>query len=216
MFSFSIKVNASSILLTPNCSPAGPITRTSFAFAGRNGYIMEEFIYDRDVLTEIKISRKNANLDGKTEVHRFFYENQALIKIERICQNGYKELLYTTKKPNFNKIKEDTYNSLKHLITAYKGDFASFGIEGFLDQPHPMLCVCFTTESSPSDLIADWNVQMYDVWMYDWLLNDTQEKKCAKIIAEIVVKLVEDESPPRFGEARCRVWQQSEHVGRYR
>lgn len=167
-------------------------TQLYLAFAGRNGYIIEEFVYDKDVLKEIRIDRRENNLDSETEIHRFLYENQKLIQIERVCQNGYKELRYTTKKPNFNKIKEDTYNSLKNLITDYKGDFTSFGIEGFIDQQHPMFCVCFTGESNPSDLIADWNVQMYDVWVYGWQLNDSQEKKCAKIISEIIVELVEE------------------------
>ena len=167
-------------------------TQLYLAFAGRNGHIIEEFIYDRDVLTEIRISRRKDNLDSQTEIHRFLYEDQKLIQIERICQNGYKELTYTIKKPDFSKIKEDIYNSLKNLITDYKGDFASFGIEGFIEQQHPMFCVCFTGESSPCDLIADWNGQLHNVWVYDWQLNDTQEKKCAKIIAEIIVELVEE------------------------
>lgn len=86
-------------------------TKLSLAFAGRNGFIVEEFIYDGDVLTEIKITRSKAKPDSQTEEHKFVYENHKLIQIERICQNGYRELKYTTKKPNFNKIKEDTYKS---------------------------------------------------------------------------------------------------------
>lgn len=29
-------------------------------------------------------------------------------------------------------------------------------------------------------------------WVYDWQLNDAQEKKCVKLIAEIIVGLVEE------------------------
>lgn len=174
-------------------------TQLCLAFAGRNGHIVEEFAYDGDILTEIKISRDDSSYDrnisrynNSIERHRFIYKGKALVQIERICDNGYKELLYTTKKPNFSKIKEDTYSSLKKLIVNYQGEFASFGIEGFLDQQHPMLCVCFTDDHHPSDLIAEWNVEMHDIWVYDWQFNDSQEKKCVKIIAEIIVELINE------------------------
>lgn len=167
-------------------------TKLNLAFAGRNGFIVEEFVYDEDVLTEIKITRSKASSDNQTEVLKFVYENHKLIQIERICQNGYRELRYTTKKPNFNKIKEDTYNALMRTIADYSGAFTAFGIEGFIDQQQPMLCACFTNENQPSDLIADWNVEMQDLQLYDWQFNDLQEKKCVKIIAEIIVALVEE------------------------
>ena len=167
-------------------------TKLSLAFAGRNGFIVEEFIYDGDVLTEIKITRSKAKPDSPTEEHKFVYENHKLIQIERICQNGYRELKYTTKKPSFNKIKEDTYKALKSTITDYTGNFTAFGIEGFVDQQQPMLCVCFTDENEPSDLIADWGAEMHDLQLYDWQFNDSQEKKCVKIIGEIIVQLVEE------------------------
>lgn len=167
-------------------------TKLDLAFAGRNGFIVEEFVYNEDVLTEIKITRSKAKTDTQTEVHKFVYENHKLIQIERICQNGYRELRYTTKKPNFNKIKEDTYKALKRIIVDYTSAFTSFGIEGFVDQQQPILCVCLTNEIQPSDLIADWNVEMHDLQLYDWQFNDSQEKKCVKIIAEIIVELVEE------------------------
>lgn len=167
-------------------------TKLDLAFAGQNGFIIEEFVYDEDVLTEIKITHSKANPDDQTEVHKFVYENHKLIQIERICQNGYRELRYTTKKPNFNKIKEDTYKALKRIIADYTGTFTAFGIEGFVDQQQPMLCVCFTNENQPSNLIADWNTEMHDLQLYDWQFNDSQEKKCVKIIAEIIVALVEE------------------------
>ncbi len=166
-------------------------TQLYLAFAGRNGYIVEEFIYDKDMLAEIKISRSKASPNDQVEIHRFIYESQKLIQIERICQNGYRELCYTTKKPNFNKIKEDIYNKLKNMIADYKEDFTSFGIEGFIDQQQPMFCVCFTDDVQPSDLIADWNVEMFDVWVYDWQFNDAQEKKCIKMIGEIIIEFIE-------------------------
>ncbi|MCM1188150.1 MAG: hypothetical protein NC541_02510 [bacterium] len=163
-------------------------TRLCLVYAGCNGYIVEEFVYDKDVLTEIQISRDN----NHTEIHKFAYDDRKLIQIERICRNGYKELIYTTKKPNFNKMKEDTYNSIKKLITNYKAEYTSFGIEGFIDQQQPMFCICFTADNQPSDLIADWNTEMYDVWIYDYQFSEPQERKCVKIIAEIIVELVEE------------------------
>ena len=167
-------------------------TKLNLTFAECNGYIVEEFVYDEDVLTEIKITQSKVNSNNQNEVHKFVYENHNLIQIERICQNGYRELSYTTKKPNFNKIKEDIYNTLKRTIVDYTGAFTAFGIEGFIDQQQPMLCVCITNKNQPSDLIADWNVEMQDLQLYDWQFNDAQEKKCAKIIAEIIVALVEE------------------------
>lgn len=167
-------------------------TQLGLAFAGRNGFIVEEFVYDEDVLTEIKITRGKEKSDAKTEVQKFIYENQKLIQIERICQNGHRELTYTTKKPDFKKIKEDTYKTLKKIIDDQDDVFSSFGIEGFADQQEPMLCVCFTSEDQPGDLIADWNTEMYNLWLYDWRFSNTQEKKCIKIIAEIIVELVKE------------------------
>ena len=74
-------------------------TKLNLTFAERNGYIVEEFVYDEDVLTEIKITQSKVNSNNQNEVHKFVYENHNLIQIERICQNGYRELNYTTKKP---------------------------------------------------------------------------------------------------------------------
>lgn len=174
-------------------------TRLCLTFAGRNGHIVEEFIYDGELLEEIRISRDYSPYDrsisryqNDLERHRCIYEGQTLIQIERTCYNGYKELVYTTKKPNFNRIKESIYSDLKNIIANYQKDFVSFGIEGFLDQQQPMLCVCFTEDQNPSDLIADWNAKMHDVWVYDWQLDDSQEKKCVKIIAEVIVELTDE------------------------
>lgn len=167
-------------------------TKLCLSFAGRNGYCIEEFIYVGNVLREIRICRDIVGLGSQIENHRFVYEGQRLIQIERVCQNGYRELLYTTKKPNFSKIKKETYYNLKKLITNYKGAFISFGIEGFVDQQQPMFCVCFTEDNAPDDLIAEWNVKMHEVRLYDWQFSDSQEKKCVMIIAEIIVELVEE------------------------
>lgn len=167
-------------------------TNLCLSFSERNGFCVEEFIYTDGILKEIKICRDTVTPDNRTELHKFVYEGQNLVQIERVCQNGYSELNYTTKKPDFRKIKEEIYDTLKMLITHYGASFSSFGIEGFLDQHKPMFCVCFTDDNSPSALIADWNVKMHDVWIYDWQLNGAQEKTCAKIIAEIIVDLVEE------------------------
>ena len=174
-------------------------TQLRMAFAGRNGHIVEEFVYTGDILTEIKkicdyspYDRNISRYNNGVEWHRFLYEDRTLIQIERLCQNGYKELLYTTKRPKFSKIREDTYHALRELIINHQQDFLSFGIEGFLDQRQPMFCVCFTEDDHPSDLIADWNTEMHEIWVYDWQFNDSQEKKCVKMIAEIIVELIEE------------------------
>lgn len=167
-------------------------TQLRLSFTTYNDYIVEEFVYDKDALAEIKMTRGKAEADAQTEVHKFAYERHKLAQIERICQNGYRKLEYTTKKPDFSKMKEDTYKALKKIIADYRDDFTSFGIEGFVDQQQPMLCVCFTNENQPYDLIADWDTEMQDVWLYDWQFNDSQEKKCVKIIAEIIVDLVNE------------------------
>ena len=165
-------------------------TKLCLSYAERSGYCVEEFIYADHVLEEIRICRDNGKPDR--EIHRFIYEKQRLIQIERICQNGYRGLLYTTKRPDFGKIKQEIYRNLKELITEKKGAFAAVGIEGFIDQHQPMLCVCFTKDPAPSDLIADWNTEMHDICLYDWQFKDSQEKKCAKVIAEIIVELAEE------------------------
>lgn len=167
-------------------------TEISLSFSESSGCCVEEFHYADGVLKEIQISRDTAAPENRMEIHRFVYEGQALAQIERVCKNGYRELIYTTKKPDFSKMKEDIRTTLKKLIANHGGSFSSFGIEGFIDQQQPMLCVCFSEDNAPGDLIADWNVKMHDVWLYDWQFNDTQKKKCAKIIAEIIVEFVEE------------------------
>ena len=167
-------------------------TEICLSFSESNGCCVEEFHYADGVLKEIQISRDAAAPENRTETHRFVYEGKTLVQIERLCQNGYRELIYTTKKPDFRKMKEDIYNNLKKLIVNYGASFSSFGIEGFIDQQQPMLCVCFTEDHTPGDMIADWNVKMHDVQLYDWQLNDAQKKKCAKIIAEVTVELAEE------------------------
>lgn len=167
-------------------------TKLKLAFTQNNDYIAEEFIYNGEVLTEIKIRRWDGISDEQMEIHKFIYDNNKLIQILRVCQNGYRELLYTTKKPNFKKMKEDTYNSLKMLVADYKDDFGSFGIEGFIDQKEPMICVCFAKSSCPHEYIADWKEEMQDIYLYDWQFSYEQEKKCIKMIAEIIADLVEE------------------------
>ena len=174
-------------------------TQLFLAYSDRVGHIVEEFAYEGDFLTEIKISRDYSPYDksisrynNSIEWNRFIYEGKTLIQIERICQNGYKGLNYTTKRPNFNKIKKDTYGSLRKLIANYNWDFISLGLEGFLDQQQPTLCVCFTEDDRPSDLISEWNAEMHSIEVYDWQFNEAQEKKCVKIIAEIIVELIDE------------------------
>lgn len=167
-------------------------TQLCLSYAGHNGYCVEEFVYDDGILIEIRTSHGRTNLDKKVEIHRFAYESRNLIQIERICQNGYKELLYTTKTPDFSKIKENTYKDLRDMIVNYNGNFASFGIEGFIDQQQPMFCICFSEDKQPSDLIADWDTEMFEFRVYDWRLSGTQEKKAVKMIAEIIIDLVNE------------------------
>ena len=122
----------------------------------------------------------------------FIYEKDKLIMIAQICSDGSKRIKYTAKKPNFKKIQKDVYDNLKELISEQNKEFKAFGIEGFLDQQPPGICICFTVNENPSDLIADWNVEMNNIDVYDWQLNEEQEKKCVKMIAEIIVSLANE------------------------
>lgn len=167
-------------------------TTLCLSYAWRSGYFATEYIYEDNMLKEMRCYEDFFTYGTGTEIKKFIYEGQKLIQIEYTRQDGEKGLRYTTKRPNFTKIKDVAYNGLKKLITDYKGNFTSLGIEGFIDQQQPMFCVCFTNDSTPNNHIAEWNVEMHDVNLYDWQFNDTQMKKCIKIIAEIIVELVEE------------------------
>lgn len=162
-------------------------TKLCFSFSShfQVGRIAEEFIYENNVLKEINIGKSDGNYKDI-----FIYEKDKLIMIEHMYPDGVRRLRYTTKKPNFKKIWADVEAKLKQIICEQNDDYNAFGIEGFIDQQQPMICVCFTKEENPADLIADWNAAMNNIEIYDWRFNDEQEKKCAKMIAEIIVSLV--------------------------
>lgn len=161
-------------------------TEISISYAGTNGYIVEEFKYNCGDLAEILIKRPTM-----TERHVFQYEAGKLAQIVRVCENGYRELMYSTKKPDFEGIRREMYAFLLALIEK-QGDYAAVGIEGFLDQSQPSVCVCFTGEAEPPALIADWGCGMMNIPVYDYQFSDSQLRKCVKIIAEILIQLVQE------------------------
>lgn len=155
------------------------------AFAGSNGYIVEQVYRECGVPVEVRIWC--SIVDGE-EVHRFHYDGQKMALIERICENGYREVLYTTKKPDFTAIRGTVDAALRESI-GRQGDFVCLGIDGFLDQMQPMLCIWFSQEEATPELIADWGTEMIPVPVNDWMLSDAQLKKCVKLVAEILVEL---------------------------
>lgn len=160
----------------------------SFSSHIQGGKVVEEFIYEDNKLKEINIGRTEGNYKDIC-----IYEKDKLIMIEKIYPNGNRGLCYTTKKPNFKKIRADIETNLKRIIREQSEEYTAFGIEGFLDQQKPNIYVCFTKEEKPSDLIADWNVTMNEIEVYNWQFNEEQEKKCVKMIAEIIISLVDEQ-----------------------
>lgn len=158
------------------------------AFAGKNGYIVEESIREDGILREVRISR---SVVDQQESHRFHYDGETLALIERICDNGYRGVIFTTKKPDFEAIREQVDGALRAVI-GERGDFSCLGIDGFLDQQQPMLCLWVTKESEPPELIADWARKAADVPIWDWMFSDAQLKNCVKLVAEILVELVQE------------------------
>lgn len=152
-----------------------------------SGNSAQEYIYNGELLEAINLGYTDG--DYKDE---FTYKDNTLIMIERIYPNGYKRVLYTTKKPNFNKLREAVYQQLKEEIVNYKNDFKCLGIEGFLDQQNPDFSICFETSDNPNDSIADWNSEMITIPVYDFHFSDEQLNKCMKIMAEIIVELVNE------------------------
>ena len=55
-----------------------------------------------------------------------------------------------------------------------------------------MLCLWVTKESEPPELIADWARKAADVPIWDWMFSDAQLKNCVKLVAEILVELVQE------------------------
>lgn len=157
------------------------------AFAGSNGYIVEEFFRVNGSVQEVRIMRSAVDW---WEVHRFHYDGQKLALIERICENGHREVLYTTKKPDFSEIRWQIDTALRSITE--QGGFACLGVEGFLDQPQPMLCLCVSKEKEPPELIADWGGEMIHVPVWEWMLSDAQMKTCVKLVAELLVVLAQE------------------------
>lgn len=164
-------------------------TNLCFSYSShfQGGKVIEKFIYEDNLLKQINIGR----VDGDYK-DIFFYEKDKLIMIEHVFPNGNKRLCYTTKKPNFKKIRVNLETKLKKMINEQNDKYSAFGIEGFLDQHNPIICVFFTNEEKPSHLIADWNVTMNDIEIYDWIFSEEQERKCIKMIAEMIVSLIDE------------------------
>lgn len=164
-------------------------TQLSLSFSNNRygGFTVEKFLYEDNCLREVNIGREDGNYKDV-----FIYENNKLIMIEQIYPNGNKRIKYTVKKPNFKKIQNNVYDRLKDIICNQNGEFKAIGIEGFLDQQKPDICVCFTANENPGDLIADWNAEMNSIEIYDWQLSAEQEKRCIKTVAEIIVSLVNE------------------------
>ncbi|MDE6209788.1 MAG: hypothetical protein K2M73_08990 [Lachnospiraceae bacterium] len=162
-------------------------TNLCLSYAGSNGYIVDEYVYEESKLKEILIGRD----DGDSK-DTFFYEENELIMIEHTSKEGIKRIKYTTKKPKFEKIRKDVYTYLKSAITDYQKDFRAIGIEGFLDQDPPHFCISFENKPIPSELIAEWDSEMETIFVWDFQFDEKQLKKCIKIIAEVIVELVQE------------------------
>lgn len=160
-------------------------TELCLSYSRRNGFCAEEFCYEGGLLRRVRVIRE------QTEVHEFFYDGQALAQIIRVCPNRCRELLYSTKKPDLARIGQMVLTHLRQLI-GEAGDFRAIGIEGFLDQNQPMLCVTFSAEEEPPELIADWGVPFADLAVDDWCLNPPQLRQCVKLIAQILVQLEQE------------------------
>lgn len=163
-------------------------TNRCLSFAERTGCAVEEFIYEEGVLKEINIGRNDG--DHKDT---FIYEKDKLNMIKHTWPNGNSKISYTIKKPNFKTIKSDIYNKLRRRIDEQSGKFKAVGLEGFLDQQPSAIYVCFTGEEHPGELIADWKTEMEEIRVYDWQFNNEQERKAVKIVAEIIVELVNED-----------------------
>lgn len=160
-------------------------TKLCLSYSRRNGFCAEEFCYEGGLLRKVRVIRE------QPEVQEFCYDGQALAQILRICPNGYREVLYTTKKPDLVGIGQMLELRLRQLI-GDAGDFQAIGIEGFLDQNQPMICVAFSREEQPPELIADWGVPFSEIAVNDWCFTQSQLKQCVKLIAQLLVQLEQE------------------------
>lgn len=169
-------------------------TECCLTYTGRNGYQVSEYIYESDLLIKIINCYGNEFSDFKAMHYDFIYENSKLIQIIREHRsNGYKQICYTTKRPDFEGIRQYIYSNLSEMIRN-EGEFSAIGIEGFIDQTLPEICVCFSRDEKPEESIADWKTDMKAIVFLDYQLTDTQEKKCVKLIAEILTRLAQEGS----------------------
>lgn len=151
------------------------------------GFIAEDFLYNGVRLREVQISRAEGDYTDA-----FTYGSGKLSLIVKTYPNGGTRVVYTTRKPNFKAIRQEVSAALKAHIAARQAPFTAIGIEGFLDQAPPHFALCFETAEAPKDLLADWNCAMEAISVYDFPFSDAQFRRCVKIMAELLVELVQD------------------------
>ena len=146
---------------------------------------IQEFIYLNDTLAKIYSQWEN----GKHWIQEFYYKNDKLILIRAVADNGFSMIDYSTARPDFKKIRELIYYGLLEKIKDRKNNFTAIGIEGFLDQNNPHFCVCFDISDNQSEYLAEWDEVSDAIELFDFYFNDSQMKKCVKIIAEVIIQL---------------------------
>lgn len=152
-------------------------------------YALEKFIYENGALKERQyISDKPIF----TQTYKFTFEKDKLVSIVSVYPSGGTRLCYTTKRPNFKKIKETVFKCLKEEVLKHDKEYTAVGLEGFLDQGEPDFCLCFENKEEPSGLLAEWDCKMITIPVYDFFFSGEQLKKCVKMISEILVELTEE------------------------
>lgn len=161
-----------------------------FSWNAWSQFCVQEYKYENGVLKRINRLWNDIKMqESHQEYLDCIYENNKLIQIVRVCDNGYTDLQYSTRKPDFNNIKTEFYEKLKSSIEKHK-NYSVIGLECFLDDKNPMCALFYTDKKEPDELIADWKTEPECIQLYDYYFNNSQERKMARVIAEAVVELV--------------------------
>ena len=163
------------------------------------GIRYEQYIYDSERLTKIYIEQKSHSNDAiNEEWNSFIYsETGKLLLIQRECSNGYTENRYADKKINWKEIRENIQSDfnryLSEIYSIYGGDkVTKLGISLFISDLSPIIMLSFDTEKTENELIGDWShCYNKEIKVTELPLDESQREKTRKIVAEILIELLE-------------------------
>lgn len=159
------------------------------AYSKDYGTCVEEYKYDCDVLNEIDIIKESEDSEIRKYKEIFLYKDGRMVQIRRIFEDGRNFVIYTSLKPDFKSIKEKMRNFIMDNILQENNEFKCFGIESFIKGTIPYIDIYVSNNDDNSNIISEWDTDCKRINIYDWQFNESQERKCIKILSELITEL---------------------------